>query len=174
MFHLNFSLTPRYEQHGPADLLVDGFIARTFTSRDADRYFKILLREPPSENFLQYYGISHHQGAWYITDINNLNNLFYIPRWASHLLDYSVTENGSVVPQTRWTPASVLDIKQYVENVELQLPIFFLNLNGGIGFRLSDISEGYARDLHNANDPAPLGQRTTTHIQICVSLSPIY
>ena len=66
-----------------------------------------------------------------------------------------------------------MDDPQHVESVALQLPIFFVNSNGGIGFRLSDILNGYIRDLRNANDPA-LGLDSTTLIRICVSPSPIY
>ena len=160
-----------------AGLLVDGFIASTFGSKDTNSYIHSLLKtltdifQPSS---LPYNGISHHQnhqGSWYIPQ-----NLLppHIPFQAAPLLDYSVTECGTVVPQKRWTPASPVAVRQNIDKAPLQLPIFFVNNNGGIGFPLPDILDGYVRNLHNANDPAPAGPKPTTHIRIWVSPSPIY
>ena len=168
---------PGAKHHDPADLLVDGFIARTFGSEDANSYFKILLREPSSKHFLQYYRTSHHQSAWYITHNSNLVQCTSpgIPLQSAPLLDYSVTAYGTVVPQRRWTPDSKVTFRQSVEKAvlqpRLQLPIFFVNRNGGLGFRLPDILRGCDRDLQNANDFAPLGHKSmTSHIRIGVSL----
>ena len=159
-----------------ADLLVDGFIARTFSSEGANSYIKHLLLEPPSGHaaFFQYYGISHHQGAWYITENSHLvlcssPGVTFQP---TPLLDYSTRAiHGTVVPQRRWTPADEVDAPRYVETLR-RLPIFFVNRNGGLGFPLSDILRGCDRDLRNADDSALLGLRTTTNIRISVSLSP--
>jgi len=85
-------------------------------------------------------------------------------------LDFSVsTTQGTVVPQRRWTPVDEVDIRRLVREVTLQLPIFFVNWNGGVGFWLYDILGGRDQDLYNRYNRAPLGGRATTHIRINVS-----
>jgi hypothetical protein len=150
---------------------VDGFIARTFTPLDASNYFMFLLR---AQNFIQCYGILHYQLAWYIRDNSNLVQGASpgIPLQRTPLLDYSTRAIlGTVVPQRRWTPIDEVDIRRHVESAALQLPIFFVNRNGDLGFQLPDILRGCDRDLHNADGFAPLGGKSTTHIRINVSLS---
>ena len=154
------------------DLVVDGFVARTFTPEDANNYFMLLLRTPHSQHFLRYYGIVYHQGAWYLTHNANMvqGTSPGVPPQSTPLLDYSSrATHGTVVPQRRWTPTDEVDFRRHVDGAALELPIFFVNRNGGIGFRLSDILRGCDRDLHIANGLAPLGGRTNTHIRINVS-----
>jgi hypothetical protein len=151
---------------------VDGLVAHTFAPEDADNYFNILLKTPASQYFLPYYGIVHHQGAWFITEnVNSVpNESPGVPLHATPLLDYSIAgTHGTIVPQRRWTPVDEVDIRRHVENATLNLPIFFVNRNGNLGFSLTDILRGCDRDLHNANGFAPLGGRATTHIRINVS-----
>jgi len=73
---------------------------------------------------------------------------------------------GTVVPQRRWTPADEVDIRRHVEEATLQLPVFFVNRHGGVGFLLTDILQGHDHDLYNRDDQASLGGRATTHIRI--------
>jgi hypothetical protein len=73
------------------------------------------------------------------------------------------------VPQRRWTPAGGVNMRRHVEDATLQLPIFFINRNGGVGFRLPDILQGHDLDLINRDTEASLGGATTTHIRINVS-----
>ena len=95
-----------------------------------------------------------------------------VPLQPTPLLDYSTRGiHGTVVPQRKWSPADEVDFRRHVENAALQLPIFFVNRNGGLGFPLSDILRGYDRDLRNANGFAPLAGRNTTNIRINVSTS---
>ncbi|KAN0136057.1 hypothetical protein V8E53_006218 [Lactarius tabidus] len=157
-----------HQHHGQANLLIDGFIAHSFSSEDASSYLKVLLRALPSEHFLQYYGILHNQSAWYITHNGDQvqGTSPGVPPQAVPLLDYIVMDHCMVVPQRRWALANELDFRRNVENAVLQLPIFFINRMGGLGFRLSDILEGHGCDLRNANNPAPLGGKTITHIRI--------
>ena len=133
-----------------------------------------LLATPPRQDFLQYYGIVYDQGAWHITRNSNLVQRASpgVPLQPTPLLDYSMREtHGTVVPQRRWTPADQEGVRRHVERAVLHLPIFFVNRNGSLGFRLLDILRGSDRDLHNVNTFATLGGRTTTHIRINVSLS---
>jgi hypothetical protein len=157
------------------DLLVDGFVARTFASEGATNYFELLFR---NKHFIQHFGILYHQpyrqGAWYIThNVNSVQgNSPGVPLQTSPLLDYSTTPTyGTVVPQQRWTPADEADVRRHVEDAALELPIFFVNHNGSIGFPLVEILRGCDRDLHNANDFATLSGKTTTQIRINVSSS---
>ena len=84
-------------------------------------------------------------------------------------LDFSVRmTQGTVVPQRRWTPAVEVDIRRHVEEATLQLPVFFVNRHGGVGFSLPDILQGHDHDLSNRDSQAPLGGRSTTHIRINV------
>ncbi|KAH9032550.1 hypothetical protein EDB84DRAFT_1561945 [Lactarius hengduanensis] len=125
----------------PADVLVYGFVAQTFKPEDANTYFMLLLRTPRSQHFLQYYGIRFHQGVWYITLNANLvqGTSPGVPFHATPLLDYSA---------------------------DLQLPIYFVNSNGNIGFPLPDILRGCGGNLRNANGFASLGGRSTTWVRI--------
>jgi len=85
-------------------------------------------------------------------------------------LDFDVrATEGTVVPQRRWTPADEVDIRRHVQEAALQLPVFFVNRNGSVGFWLPDVLEGRDRELYNRDIQAPLGGRTTTHIRINVS-----
>jgi hypothetical protein len=162
-------LEPR-NRNAPAsvnDLLIDGFISNIFSPSDARNFFALLLRTP---NFLHHCRISYAQGIWYI--MRNVpppspglpSQSLFLP------LDYDVKlTQGIVVPQRRWTPADEVDIRRHVAEATLQLPIFFVHLNGGVGFWLPDILQGHDRDLCNRDSEAPLGGRTTTHLRINVS-----
>jgi len=82
-------------------------------------------------------------------------------------LDFSVRmTEGTVVPQRRWTPAEEIEIRRHVEEATLQLPVFFVNRNGGIGFSLPDILQGHDLDLRNRDSQTTLGGRATAHIRI--------
>ena len=73
----------------------------------------------------------------------------------------------------RWTPADTVDIQRHVDGAALNLPIFFVNRNGNLGFPLLDILRGCDSNLHSANSFAPLGGKATTQIRINVSLSAV-
>ena len=170
----DFLGTKRTPAPTDSDVLVDGFISRTFASEGANNYLILLLPTPPPQYFLQYYGIGYHQGAWYIIRNSNLvqGSSPGVSFQPTPLLDYSMRGTyGTVVPQRRWTPADEVDIRRHVQRAVLQLPIFFVSRNGGVGFQLSDILRGCDRDLRNANTFAPLGGKKTTHVRINVSLS---
>jgi len=77
---------------------------------------------------------------------------------------------GTVVPQQRWIPADEVDIRRHIQEASLQLPIFFINRRGGIGFALYDILQGRDVDLFNRDSQAQLGGVATTQVRINVSL----
>jgi len=150
------------------DLFVDGFIAQTFSPRDAYNFFILLLRTP---HFLQQYRVSysqsHTQGVWRIIHRVPSPSPGAPSQDVSLPLDYSIKiTQGTVVPQRRWTPADEVDIRRHVEEATLQLPVFFVNRNGAVGFLLSDILQGRDHELHNRDSQASLGGKSTTHIRI--------
>lgn len=164
---------PRDMKHPvPAcDILVDGFLANTFSPQDANTFFALLLKTP---GFLQYYRVTYSRGVWYITQ-----NVPHVQRPSVGIqtqnpplaLDFSVKETqGTVVPQRRWFPGDEVDFRRFVIEAALQLPIFFVNRNGGVGFWLPDILHCRDHDLYNRDSEASLGGVTTTHIRINVSL----
>ena len=155
------------DMKSPNDLFVDGFLAQTFSPQDAHNFFTLLLRTP---NFMQHYRISYTQGVWYIIRCVPSPSPGVPSQNVSQPLDFSVKmTQGTVVPQRRWTPADEVDIRRHVEEATLQLPVFFVNRHGGVGFSLQDIIQGRDHDLFNRDSYAPLGGRATTHIRINVS-----
>ena len=149
------------------DLFIDGFISSTFSPQEAHDFFAHLLGTP---NFLQHYHISYAQDVWYIMrTVPSPSSGLSCQNWLLPL-DFNIkVTQGAVVPQRRWTPADEVDIRRHVAEAKLQLPIFFIHLNGGVGFWLPDILQGRDRDLCNRDSEALLGGLTSTHIRIDVS-----
>jgi hypothetical protein len=141
-----------------------------FSPEDAQNFLALLLR---SQDFLRHYRMSYSQGVWYIIQ----NSPYFLPpppgippQNLMLPLDYTVcTTQGTVVPQRRWTPADEIDVRRYVTSATLQLPIYFVNRSGGVGFWLPDILQGRDHDLYYGDSEAPLGGRATTHLRINVS-----
>ena len=161
----------RAVQRTANDLFVDGFISNTFSPQDVRVFLTQLLGTPA---FLQYYNVVYSGGAWFITQ-----NAPYVPPQspglpAQHVpipLDFNVEgTQGTVVPQRRWIPADEVDVRRHIQEASLQLPIFFINRRGGIGFTLYDILQGRDIDLCNRESQAQLGGVATTHVRINVSL----
>jgi hypothetical protein len=88
-------------------------------------------------------------------------------RW---LLDRGIIDGGTVVPQTMWSPHSISDRRRHVEMGNLNMPVFFEDEHGALGFSLGASVDGQCHFRH-ANDLAPLGEKTTTHIRIVVSMA---
>ena len=158
-----------------SDLLVDGFIAHTFSPEDTHNFFALLLT---TQEYLRHCNISYSQGVWYIMQ----NPPYFVPlppgtppQNLMLPLDFNINgTQGSVIPQRRWTPDDDIDdagVRLYavVASAPLALPIYFVNSNGGIGFWLPDILQGRDHDLYNGNREALLGGRIPTFIRINVS-----
>jgi hypothetical protein len=77
-----------------------------------------------------------------------------------------VMDAGTVVRQTLWTPHTVTDRRQHVEDAPLQMPIFFQHTDGRLGLPLDVAISGRCHSLLNAQYFAPLGPQTTTYIRI--------
>ena len=86
------------------------------------------------------------------------------------LLDRGIMDGGTVVPLTMWSPHSTSDRRQHVEMGKLQMPVFFEDKYQALGVSLQASVEGQYHALRHANNLAPLGHKTTTHIRIIVSI----
>ncbi|KAI9440139.1 hypothetical protein H4582DRAFT_2056753 [Lactarius indigo] len=73
------------------------------------------------------------------------------------LLDRSIVDRGTVVPQMMWFPQNTSDRRRHVVEAHLQMPIFFES---------EASTSSQCHDLRDANHPAPLGQRSSTYIRI--------
>jgi hypothetical protein len=87
------------------------------------------------------------------------------------LLDRGIVDRGTVVPQAMWSPLSSIDIRRHIEMAELQIPVFFEDKDGRVGISLGECTDGQCRVLRDPTSRAPLGQRSTTHIRIIVSMA---
>ncbi|KAI9439537.1 hypothetical protein H4582DRAFT_1812696 [Lactarius indigo] len=85
---------------------------------------------------------------------------------SSRPLDCAVVHRGTVVPQTMWSPHIISDRRQHVEDAALQMPIFFVGIDGRLGLSLQAAAAGRCHGLRNAQNFSPLGQKSTTHIRI--------
>lgn len=154
----------------PQTLLVDGYISQTFRSRAAEQYFLNLLQSTsiPLHATLPSTGSG---GCFFCVDSVPPHIAARFPnlpgRW---LLDRGIMIRGTVVPQKMWSPESAIGFRQYVERAELQMPVFFESRDGVLGLSLEASINSRHHVLRDANDPAPLGPKTTTHIRIAVSL----
>ncbi|KAF8274598.1 hypothetical protein EI94DRAFT_1794363 [Lactarius quietus] len=145
-------------------LLVDGYISQSFQSRRAQPYFLVLLKSdsiPPIETSSYPNG----EGYFFLVGPDTLRDL-NLPVDSSRLLDCTVVNIGTVVPQTMWSPHTVTDKRQHVEEAVLQMPIFFVDMHGTLGLSLEASAAGRCHALRNAQEFAPLGQKSTTHIRI--------
>ena len=154
----------------PTPLLVDGYISQTFKSRAAEQYFLNLLKCTSTTPYVTWHDTDREEVSFFVHSVPpHIPVLSPKPtdRW---LLDRGIIDRGTVVPQTIWSPLSAADIRQYVENAELQMPVFFEDKDGGLGLSLEASTDGQCHVLRDGSDPAPLGQKSTTHIRIVVSM----
>jgi hypothetical protein len=153
-------------------LLTDGYISQTFQSRAAEQYFLDLLKSTSIPPYATLYNVKRKDYGFFVNSVPlHISALFPDPpdRW---LLDRGIVDRGTVVPQTMWSPLSSIDIRRHIERAELQIPVFFEDKDGRVGISLGACIDGQCRVL--LRDPtgrAPLGQRSTTHIRIIVSMA---
>ncbi|KAH9029308.1 hypothetical protein EDB83DRAFT_2229930, partial [Lactarius deliciosus] len=145
--------------------LAHGYIVHTFHSRRAEQYFHDLLKSKsiPRVETLSY---PDREGHFFYVGPNTEvpgGQPFATSSW---LLDRAAVNRGSVVPQTMWSPHTATDWRQYVEEAVLQKPIFFEGVDGRLGLPLEAAAAGRCHDLRNAQQFAPLGGKSTTHIRI--------
>ena len=164
----------------PKDILVGGFLSHTFSPKDAHDLFTRMLE---TSDFLRDYRVSYRNGGWYaMQDASHVRRslaLAAVPAQYSQVaLDFSVKSTpGTAVPKEQshpWHPLN-FDIVDFGRDTgsedpeaTLQLPIFFINQNGAVGFGLTDILQGCGGDLCNRAGKVPVGRQTT---YICIDVS---
>jgi hypothetical protein len=154
-------------------ILHHGYIAHMFTIF-TEHFFQCVLKSPLQSVNVQFSveGLPNTFAVAQGEVINisgNFPNLYGQPYL---LLDFLAdTSRGPIVPQTLWIPRSVRDQSHYVLEAELQLPIFFIRNDGGIGISLTDASSGSSSSLLGNTQPVNVGGRTSVHLRIQVRKS---
>jgi len=173
------------------DLLVDSNLAHMFGPEGAALYFTRLLKVDVRSLLPTMSQEWPH--AFFITSPTStapLQNaaaapqappILYINRRPAHLLDYTIRQVGTVVPQGIWPPGNnnTLDTPAARSlpgpakvSLTLNMPIFFVGMDRvSLGLPLyMAIAEGDRVPLHGAGSPAPIGHGSTTYIRITVSI----
>ncbi|KAI0261600.1 hypothetical protein BC834DRAFT_796328, partial [Gloeopeniophorella convolvens] len=73
---------------------------------------------------------------------------------------------GTIVPQGLWLPQTPRDMKKYVTDAVLQLPLFLRQENGTIGMSLLDVIHGNFRTLIDSVRQVDVGGRTSVHVRM--------
>jgi len=149
------------------DLFVDGNIAQMSGPEGAARYFARLLgvdarslRPSVTQDWPYAFFITSPavQTARPYLDVNG------------RPLDCAISQAGTVVPQSMWSPGNPADGQRYA-NVPLNMPIFFVPLDRvTLGLPLLRAVEGGHTNIQGANDTAPIGNSTTMYIRVRVSI----
>lgn len=145
--------------------LVDGYISHSFTPLEAERYFYFLQKSKA----VTFYPASYSpgtEGAFFFVPSVPQHISVQFPAQSRWVLDRGVVDRGTVVPQTLWAPHTITDKRNHVEDAVLQLPIFFQRTDGHLGLTLEAAAAGRCHGLVGAQDLAPLGNKSTTHIRI--------
>jgi hypothetical protein len=148
-----------------------GYIGLAFGSQ-ADAFFSALLKISP--RLLQVgFSAPGWPTAFYINPINNLAisaNAMSSRGYLIMVLDYRADlSRGTIIPQIPWFPQTPRDLRKYVTDAVLQLPIFLRQDDGTIGMSLSDVVLGNFRRLVDSVQPVNVGGRTSVHVRINVS-----
>ncbi|KAH9967303.1 hypothetical protein BC827DRAFT_1264146 [Russula dissimulans] len=145
------------------DFLPFGYISHTFTPQLAETHLAKFYKVDPktvtayqdrSGAYLVFIQPSYYSPPSVVVQGQ--------PAW---ILDYKVRSGGTVVPQHLWSPQGQGDWRQYVEQVDFHMPVFFINANGSLGVPLVNAAAGQM-SLRGADQLAPLGDKTTTKIRI--------
>ena len=165
------------------DLLVDSNLAHMFGPEGAAIYFARLLKvdvrslrptmsqewphaffiTSPSPTTATAAQQNHHHDAHPPT--------LYINRRPAYLLDYTIRQVGTVVPQGIWPPGNNSSSSAKAASQNLNMPIFFVGMDRislGLPLPLA-IAEGDRVQLQGATSPAQIGHGSTTYIRMTVS-----
>ena len=167
------------------DLLVDSNLAHMFGPEGAAIYFARLLkvdvrslRPAMSQEWPHAFFIPSPTPT---TAPQNAQappapTTIYINRRPVQLLDYTIRQVGTVVPQGIWPPGNTSDspARSASTKASLNMPIFFVGMDRiSLGLSLPvAIAEGDRVPLQGAGSPAQIGHGSTAYIRITVSISP--
>ncbi|SRR6266403_3385619 len=155
------------------DLLVDSNLAHMFGPEGAALYFTRLLKT--DVRFLRPTMSQEWPHAFFITS-PTLQNAppppLLINRRPAWLLDYTIRQVGTVVPQRIWwPPGNNTSDSSRSTTASLNMPIFFVaedRVTLGLPLPVA-IAEGDRAQLLGAGSPAPIGHGSTKYIRITVS-----
>jgi hypothetical protein len=165
------------------DLLVDSTLAHMFGPEGAAVYFARLLKADVRS--LQPTMSQEWPHAFFITSPTVQNappqapqappTTLHINRRPAQLLDYTIRQVGTVVPQAIWPPGNHTSEPRSAKAASLNMPIFFVGMDRvslGLPLRVA-VAEGDRAPLQCAVSPAPIGHGSTTYIRITVSKLPL-
>ena len=151
------------------DYLNDGYISYTFTPRNAEGYLAQLFNVG---NVADIQAIRYQKSAFYVLNQPPHNSLPPPPHSVygrnAWFLDYAVVSGGSVVPQQLWYPQGQGDRRRYVEQVQLRMPVFFVNANGNLGVPVTSAALGDIQLL--GAFPSQLADKAVIKIRIGVCI----
>ncbi|KAF8502124.1 hypothetical protein F5888DRAFT_1632085 [Russula emetica] len=142
-------------------VLVDGYMSQCFGPQQAEQHFFNILK---SNTISASYLPGTEGGSFIATSVPEYIRVQF-PNPYTWVLDRRVVGHGTVVPQSLWIPFTITDRRRHVQDAELNMPIFFLHVDGRLGLPLDAAVIGRCDTLLNAKIPAPLGPQTTTHIR---------
>jgi hypothetical protein len=156
---------------GAENMFTHGYIGLTFGPH-TESFFSAVLKTSP--RFLQVgFSAPGWPTAFYIAPIENLAvTANAMSSWGNLImvLDYRADlSRGTIVPQVPWFPQTPRDVRKYVTDASLRLPIFLRQDDGTIGMSLSDVVHGNFRRLTDSVQPVNVGGRTSVHIRMNVS-----
>lgn len=157
---------------GAENMYQHGYIGLTFGPH-IESFFSAVLKTSPRA--LQVgFSAPGWPGAFFITHINNPSvtaNAMSSRGYLMIVLDYNADLlRGTIVPQIPWFPQTPRDMRKYVTDAVLQLPIFLRQDDGTIGMSLSDVIHGNFRRLMDSVQQVNVGGRTSVHVRINVSV----
>ena len=157
---------------GAENMYQHGYIGLAFGSH-TESFFTAVLKTSP--RVLQVgFSAPGWPGAFFITHINNPSvsaNAMSSRGYLMIILDYGADlSRGTIVPQLPWFPQTPRDMRKYVTDAVLQLPIFLRQDDGTIGMSLSDVIHGNFRRLMDSVQQVNVGGRTSVHVRINVSV----
>jgi hypothetical protein len=157
---------------GADNMYQHGYIGLTFGPH-TESFFSGVLKTSPRA--LQVgFSAPGWPAAFFITQINNPTispNAMSSRGYLMIVLDYRADlSRGTIVPQIPWFPQTPRDLRKYVTDAVLQLPIFLRQDDGTIGMSLSDVIHGNFRRLMDSVQQVNVGGRTSVHVRINVSM----
>ena len=155
---------------GAENMLRHGYIGVTFGPH-AESFFQAVLKTSP--RYLQVgFSAPGWPASFYISPIGTLGlsaNAMSSRGYLVMVLDYRADlSRGTIVPQVPWFPQTPRDMRKYVTDAILQLPIFLRQDDGTIGMPLSDVLHGNFRRLVDSVQQMDVGGRTSVHVRINV------
>ncbi|KAF8269794.1 hypothetical protein EI94DRAFT_1724348 [Lactarius quietus] len=146
------------------DLRIDGYLSSTFTPQVAEIYLSRIFRAEPQS--VQAFSVHYWPGAFFVADppMNHCRPEHIGNGRYAWLLDYVVRHGGSVVPQQLWSPPGEGGWRR-VEQVQLHLPIFFVNADQSLGAPVSQAAAGQM-SLQYPSEPVPLQPSDTTAMTV--------